>query len=155
MEERNIRQGVSYSVLKLARRYMELDGCVHNYGTNVSIYHSEIHLVSAIARNPGIHVRGLAERMGVASASVSETVRKLEKKGLVRKEISPDNQSRLSLYLTKKGELAHEEHTRYHKILEHIVEDALSDASDAQVEFITTFFADLLKRMDGFEDMIQ
>lgn len=141
-------------MLKLVMRYMEIDHTVQNYGTNVPIYHSEIHIVSAIAENPGIHIRGLAELLGVANPSVSETVRKLEKKELVRKEVSPNNQSRLSLYVTKKGELAHEEHRKYHKVLEDMAEDELAGASDEQVAFVTGFLQNLLQRLDGFEEKI-
>lgn len=154
MEQGNDRKTVAYSMLNLMMRYMEIDQKVQNFGTNVSIYHSEIHIVSAIAEHPGIHIRGLAEQMGVASASISETVRKLEKKELIRKEVSPTNRSRLSLYVTKKGELAHEEHRRYHKILDDMTQEELMEASEEQVAFINEFLSHLLVRLEGFEDRI-
>ena len=154
MREKNDRQNVSYAVLKLVMRYIEIDRAVRNYGTNVPIYRSEIHIVSAIAENPGIHVRGLAELLRIATPSVSEAVRKLEKKDLIRKEVSPGNQSRLALYVTKKGELAHAEHRKYHKILETMTEEELAGASDDQVAFVTGFLQNLLKRLEGFEEGI-
>ena len=154
MHEKNHRQNVSYAVLKLVMRYIEIDHWVQNYGTDVPIYRSEIHIVSAVAENPGIHVRGLAELLKIATPSVSEAVRKLEKKGLIRKEVSPGNQSRLALYVTKKGELAHEEHRKYHKILETMAEEELAGASDEQVAFVTGFLQNLLKRLEGFEENI-
>lgn len=154
MQERNDRQKVAYTMLKLVMRYLEIDHTVRNFGTDVPIYHAEIHIVSAISQHPGIHIRGLAEEMGIASASVSETVRKLEKKGLVRKEVSPNNQSRLSLYVTKKGELAHKEHRKYHKMLEDMTENELATASNEQVAFVTSFLTNLLKGLEGFEEKI-
>lgn len=141
-------------MLKLVMRYIEIDRRVQNFGTDVPIYHSEIHIVSAIAEHPGIHIKGLAEQMSVASASISEIVRKLHQKELVRKEVSPDNQSRLSLFLTKKGELAHEEHRKYHQMLEDMAERELAEASDEQVNFVTEFFTSLLDQLEGFEEKI-
>jgi DNA-binding MarR family transcriptional regulator len=154
MSDQTARRNVSYAILKLVMRYLELDKKVQNYGTNVPIYHAEVHVVSAIADNPGIHIRGLAEQLGMASASVSETVHKLEQKGLVRKEVSPANQSRLCLYVTTKGELAHEEHRKYHRLLEDMAEDELAGATDDQVRFVTEFLQHLLVRLTGFEEQI-
>lgn len=154
MKGRSEKHNVAYAMLKLMMRYMEIDHKVQNFGTNVPIHHSEIHIISAIAESPGIHIRGLAEQIGVASASISETVRKLVNKELVRKEVSPNNQSRLSLFVTKKGELAHEEHRKYHKILEDMAQDELAAATDEQIAFINQFLGNLLVRLDGFEDKI-
>ncbi len=154
MKERSIRQQVSYSLLKLVMRYIDLDHQVQNFGTNVPIYNSEIHMVSAIAKNPGIHVRGLAEKLNISTPSVSEIVRKLEKKDLVRKEVSSGNQSRLALYVTTKGELAHEEHIKYHRILEDMVNEELAESSDEQAAFVNSFLQNLITKLDGFVDKI-
>jgi len=148
------KQEVSYAMLRLFTRYMEIDKKTQTYGTKVPIHHAEIHMVSAIAQNPGIHVRGLAEYFSYSSASVSEIIRKLEKKNLVRKETDSKNLSRLSLYLTKKGELAHEEHQKYHRMLEAMMEEELNDLTDEQIDCFITLFHNLLIKMEDFEEKI-
>lgn len=154
LKKRTNKQEVSYAMLRLITRYMEIDKKTQNYGTNVSIHHAEIHMVSAIAENPGIHVRGLAEHFNISSASVSELIRKLEKKNLIRRETDSSNLSRLSLHLTKKGELAHEEHMKYHRMLEEMVEDELNDFTDEQINSYINFFHKLTEKMEGYEDLI-
>lgn len=154
MKEHPDKQEVSYAILRLMTRYMQIDKKTQTYGTNVPIYHTEIHIVSAIAENPGIHVRGLAEYFRYSSASVSEVIRKLEKKNLVRKETYSKNRSRLSLYVTKKGELAHEEHQKYHRMLEAMVEEELDGLTNEQINSFISLLHNLYIKMEGFEDKI-
>lgn len=145
---------VSISLLKVIMKYRSIDKAMRNFGTDVPIYNSEIHIVSIIAKNPGIHVRGLAELLEIASASVSETVRKLIKKDLVYKEKDPKNLSRLSLFVTKKGEIAHKEHLRYHELLDDMITTQLQNASDEEIDFLTDFLSSLSEELDGFEENI-
>lgn len=151
MGHRNGPEAVSYSLLSLVMRYMELDKQIRNFGTGTPIYHSEIHLISAIADNPDIHIRGLAERLGVTSASVSEMISKLQKKGLVQKDTDEGNLSRLKLTLTTEGRLAHKEHLRYHEELDRIIAAELADVPDEQVAFLKAFCDHVRERMDKFK----
>jgi len=66
MEEiKNNKHKIAYESLELAFALMELDKKTRYYGTDVPIFHSEIHVIKVIAENPGIHVGGLAEILGV------------------------------------------------------------------------------------------
>lgn len=143
-------EGVTYGLINLVMRYIELDKQMHNFGTDVVIHHSEIHLISAIAINPDVHIRGLAEKMGITSASVSEMISKLQKKGLVQKNVDKDNLSRLRLSLTTKGQLAHEEHMRYHEELNRIVADELKGTSEEQIAFLHEFCDHIRERLSSF-----
>lgn len=151
MDHRTETDSVSYSLLLLVMRYMELDKQMHNFGTDTPIFHAEIHLISTIAHNPDIHVRGLAEKLGITSASVSEMIGKLKKKGLVQKSADSDNLSKLNLSLTAKGRLAHEEHMRYHDELNCIIAEELKEASEEQVAFLHDFCDGVRKRLDDFQ----
>lgn len=146
------KQRLADTLLKFNRRYAEIEKVARNFGTNVPIHKAEIHAVSAITGSPGIHVRGLAELLGITSASASELVGKLEKKGLVHKQTDANNLSRFLLYVTKKGKLANEEHTRYHQILEKMIEDELTEATEQQIDFLITFLSGLLSRFEGLEE---
>lgn len=152
MYEDSKTRHVSVVLLDLKTRYAEIEKVVRNFGTNVSIHKAEIYVVSAIASSPGIHVRGLAELLEITSASASEIVQKLEKKGLVYKKTDVNNLSRFLLYLTKKGEFAHEEHMRYHQILYAMIEDELTNASEEQLDFLVTFLSGLASRFEGIEE---
>jgi DNA-binding MarR family transcriptional regulator len=121
------------------------------FDTNITIYHAEIHTVSAIAKNPGIHVGGLADMFGFTKGAISEILRKLEKKGLARKETDPANLSRLKIYLTEKGETAHTAHMRYHDEFEKTGSRVLQNFSDEQVAAIADFLQEMLGVMTDFE----
>ncbi len=151
MDGKMPREYAPYSVLYLTMQFKDLETKMHNYGTDTPIYHSEIHLISEIAENPDIHVRGLAERMGITSASVSEMLGKLMKKGLVEKTTDKENLSRLKLSLTEKGLHAHKEHMRYHDELNEIVGKSLEGATDEQVAFLNEFCDRLRENLKEFE----
>jgi len=155
MNANDCEKSVPFTLLELKTRYNEIEKTTQYFGTDVSIHKAEIHMVSTIADNPGIHVRGLAELLGITSASVSEIVRKLERKELIYKETDSNNISRLLLYLTKKGEHAHGEHLRYHKMLEKAVIEELSLATEQQKTFLVTFLTGLLKRFEEVEEQLK
>ena len=158
-EVRNIRQKIEYDILSLAMAYMELDKKTRYYGTDVPIFYAEIHMLSTIARHPGIHVGGLADLLGITKGSVSEIIKKLERKALVLKETDHHNLSKLSLWLTEKGEKAHRNHMRYHAILNGIVEDELKTASAHDVEFLSHFLSaiasTLVSKREEFDESME
>ena len=148
-------QKIGYDLLNLIMTFLELDKQIRNYGTDVPIYHSEIHMISAIARHPGIHVGGLADLLGVTKGSVSEIIRKLEKKALVMKDTDEHNLSKLSLYLTEKGKTAHENHMRYHSVLDDMIDSELAGASERELQFLSGFLAAVTKKAKSFDVHIE
>jgi DNA-binding MarR family transcriptional regulator len=133
---------------------MELDKKTRYYGTDVPIFHSEIHVLKAIAEHPCIHVGGLADILGVTKGAVSEILRKLERKGLVKKEVDDLNLSRYLLSLTEKGESAHKNHMHYHAILNSMVEQELQKATEAEMKFLSNFLSALISRVQNFDENI-
>ncbi len=148
-------QKVGYAILNLIMTYVELDKKTRYYGTDVPIFHSEIHMISTIATHPGIHVGGLAELLGVTKGSVSEIIKKLEQKVLVIKETDAQNLSRLSLRLTEKGMQAHRHHMRYHAVIDELLEEELKDVSPRDVQFLLSFLSNFKARMDELNQIIE
>lgn len=149
---KNIKHKIAYDSIKLALAYVELDKKTRYYGTDVPIFYSEIHMIMVIAENPGIHVGGIADLLGITKGSVSEIVKKLEKKALVKKEIDEHNLSRYLLSLTEKGEKAHLNHMSYHTILNGIVEDGLQNATEHDVQFLSQFLSAMMTKLKNFDD---
>jgi DNA-binding MarR family transcriptional regulator len=151
---KNNKHKIAYDSLDLAFALMELDKKTRYYGTDVPIFHSEIHVIKAIAEHPCIHVGGLADVLGVTKGAVSEILKKLERKALVIKEVDELNLSRYSLSLTEKGKKAHKNHMHYHAILNSIVENELQNTTEAEVEFLSNFFSALISRVENFDENI-
>ena len=101
---------ICFALLSLVNQFYKLERQCRNFGTDVEIHLAEIQMIMTIHNAQGIHVNGLAEKLGITKGSVSEMLRKLERKGLVRKEKDPLKMTRLNIYLTDKGLLAHQNH---------------------------------------------
>lgn len=146
---------IAYDSLHFASALIELDKKTRYYGTDVPIFHSEIHVIMAIAEHPGIHVGGLADILGVTKGAVSEILKKLERKALVIKEVDDLNLSRYLLYLTDKGKKAHSNHLHYHTILNCMVEEQLEDASEHDLKFLSDFLSSLINKVKVLNDNLK
>lgn len=150
----NNKHQIADDSLNLALTLVELDKKTRCFGTDVPIFHSEIHVIKAIAEHPGIHVGGLADILGVTKGAASEILKKLERKALVIKEIDDLNLSRYSLSLTEKGEKAHKNHMHYHAVLNSIMENELQNATEAELKFLSNFLSSLISRVENFDENI-
>ena len=151
---KNKKHEIAYESLDLAFALMELDKKTRYYGTDVPIFHSEIHVINAIAKHPCIHVGGLADILGVTKGAVSEILKKLERKALVKKEVDELNLSRYLLSLTEKGEKAHKNHMHYHAIINSMVENELQNATEVELNFLSDFLSALISRIQNFDENI-
>mgnify|MGYP003105839524 CR=1 FL=1 len=151
---KNNKHKIAYESLDFAFALMELDKKTRYYGTDVPIFHSEIHVIKAIAEHPCIHVGGLADILGVTKGAASEILKKLERKALVKKEVDELNLSRYSLNLTEKGKKAHNIHMHYHDILNEMVEAELENATEVELEFLLNFFSSMISRIENFDEKI-
>jgi DNA-binding MarR family transcriptional regulator len=142
-----LKEQINVALLHLMMEFVRLDRMTQQYGTDTPIHHAEIHALASIVENPGVHIGGLAEKLGGAKASASELVKKLERKGLVRKETNADNLSKLSLFPTDKGEKAQETHARYHATLNNSVFEELSGATETELDFLSEFLVSLTKKL--------
>ncbi len=151
---KNNKHKIAYESLDLAFALMELDKKTRYYGTDVPIFHSEIHVIKAIAEHSCIHVGGLAEILGVTKGAVSEILKKLERKALVKKEVNDLNLSRYLLSLTEKGEKAHKNHMHYHAIINSMVENELQNATEEEIQFLSNFLLALINKVQNFDENI-
>ncbi|RKD31139.1 transcriptional regulator [Lacrimispora algidixylanolytica] len=151
---KNNKHDIANESLDLALALMELDKKTRYYGTDVPIFHSEIHVIKAIAEHSYIHVGGLADILGVTKGAVSEILKKLERKALVKKEVDELNLSRYLLSLTEKGQKAHKNHMIYHDIINNMVDTELQNATEAEIQFLSNFLLALISKVQNFDENI-
>lgn len=142
---------VSISLLGIVTRFYELERQCSKFSTDVDIHLAEIHTIMAIYNNEGIHVGGLAELLGVTKGSVSELLRRLERKGLACKAKDPLKMTRLNVFLTEKGKAAHEQHMAFHSQLDCMVDDAMGIRKQNEVADIADFLEKLLAKLNSME----
>ena len=76
----------------------------------------EVHTLKHIADHHGITVTELARDYGKTKGAVSQILKKVESKGLIYREVDPENDNRYHLFLTEKGKELDEAHRRYDEV---------------------------------------
>ena len=142
---------ISQTLLGIATRFQEIERQCCKFGTDVDIHMAEIHTIMAIHNNEGIHVGGLADRLGVTKGSVSELLRRLDHKGLAYKAKDPLKMTRLNVFLTEKGKAAHSRHMGFHSQLDGLVDEAMSTRSPEEIKSIVDFLGEILDRLNAAE----
>lgn len=143
---------ISYLLLELIERVLEIEKKARYYGTDTPLFHSEIHMIKAIKENEGIHITGLAENLGVTKGAVSQVAIKLQKKGLIIKERDINNYSKFILKLTPNGEIAYNNHLKFHQELDQIMTEILNGESEERIDFLKNFLRTLESKLNIFED---
>ncbi len=142
---------ISTSLLRVIKAFLHIDKNARYCGTDQQLFSSEIHMIRAIKENEGIHITGLAKILRVTKGAVSQMMIKLEKKGFVNKERDRQNQSRLSIKLTQKGEIAYVNHLKFHDTFDDLINETLKNASEDNVVFLETFLLKLERRIESYE----
>lgn len=88
----------------------------HDYGTGEAYTSVEVHTLKHIADHHGITVTELARDYGKTKGAVSQILKKVESKGLIYREVDPENDNRYHLFLTEKGKELDEAHRRYDEV---------------------------------------
>lgn len=99
---------------RIIHKYNQRESHKRDYGVDVPLTHTEVHLIAVIGEQPGIGVKALAGAKGVTTGAASQMVRKLVEKGLVQKQISAESEAKVELTLTEKGQKCFVEHQKYH-----------------------------------------
>jgi DNA-binding MarR family transcriptional regulator len=120
------------------------------YGTDQLLTSSEIHLIEVVADNEDFSVTDLAKLMGITKGAVSQTLKKLEKKGLTFKEEDPRNISRANVRLTSKGKAAYYSHKHWHETMDGGFKLYYTDLEEEKI----TFLLDFMTRVEDFLNRI-
>ncbi len=112
----------------------------------VKLYSSEIHMMKAVASHPDLNASGIAKILGVTKGAVSQTLSKLEQKGVFGKENDPSYKNELSIWLTPFGnEALNEFHREFAGQWEEFGE-FIDRLSSEEHRVISNFLA----RLEGF-----
>lgn len=109
------------------------------YGTDVDIYKSEIHIIQLIGYYDNLHVSEIARKFGVTKGAISQALKKLESKELIKKHLDQTNNTRILVRLTAKGKQAYFNHEEYHKKSDEDFYAYINRLTDHELEIILTF----------------
>ena len=70
------------------------------------LHPSEIHLMQVIKERPDLNASEMAQRLGVSNGAVSQTLARLERKGVIKKAKDPSLKNRVTATFTESGRTA-------------------------------------------------
>jgi len=101
-------------VEKVIHKYNQKEALKRDYGLGILLTRTEIHIIATIGNEPGIGVKKLAMQKCVTDGAISQMIRKLVQKNLIKKSISKESEAKVELTLTEKGQICYKEHKEYH-----------------------------------------
>jgi DNA-binding MarR family transcriptional regulator len=114
----------------------------------VTLYPSEIHLILFIHQEQDTNATRMAERLGVTKGAVSQTLSRLEKKGVLRKIKDPYNKNELTIKFTSLGQQAVEEYLHLLASVHQQYDQYLSTLTERERAVIKGFLSHIEVIMD-------
>ncbi len=102
-------------VMKGLERYVRIAKVPVDFGTGQLLNPSEVHMLATVCTHEDITVTDIAGINDITKGAVSQTIAKLEKKGLVYREASSENLSKQFLRQTEEGQKTHDAHMKFHE----------------------------------------
>ncbi|MGI6094206.1 MAG: MarR family winged helix-turn-helix transcriptional regulator [Lachnospiraceae bacterium] len=121
---------------------------VRDYGTGDKINMVEIHILTYIADHPGITVTQIASDWHKTKATVSEIVKKLEKRGFIEKRKEGNNAKTLHCHVTELGNMLSLAHKNYD------MKTVIYNTETLRREFTEQEMEIFYKIMDRFTELI-
>jgi len=134
--EKLIIHGKFQSILRLAQKMEKVQ---KSFGTGEMMSHSEIHLLEIIGDTKGLSVTDISRHLGITKGAVSQSLKRLDKKGFTTKETDPENLSRSIVSLTSKGQTAYWSHKHWHEKMDGGFLKYLDELDDESFEIIVDF----------------
>jgi DNA-binding MarR family transcriptional regulator len=135
------RHAVLQQFIELVKLMNRLEREPRRYGTAEHFSSREIHLIEMIGVAGGISVTALAGRLGVTKGAISQSLKRLDVRGLIQREIDPDNRSRARIGLTVKGKIAFSAHRLWHDTMDGGFRQYFESLDEERIAFLKEFLA--------------
>jgi DNA-binding MarR family transcriptional regulator len=94
---------------------------------------SEAHAIEVLGHDGQMNMKLLAQKLGVTTGTVTVTVDRLERKGYGQRDAMQEDRRVHLISLTEKGQLAYQEHHKYHQALTSQILATLTEEEAAQL----------------------
>lgn len=126
--------------LRIVNKYNTMEKMPESHGRKGDLYHSERHMLDAIAEDTGRNMSQHAAALGVTRGAISQIASKLEDKGFVRRGKRGSNDKEVFLELTKLGrETAEQRKKLNEKTVQPLIEE-LGRHSEREIAFLVEMF---------------
>lgn len=114
MRRLNEMKGELENLASALTKFIRISKMPLDFGVGIPIFPTEIHTVAKLCEYGPMSITELAKMTSVTKPAMSQLISKLEKKGLVYREIAPDNRSKQIVTPTQLGEKAQDGHLKFH-----------------------------------------
>lgn len=149
MDRKNATKEIVELFIRITNKYNSLEKIPVTYGKNHNLYHSERHMLDKIGDNPEMNITEFAHAVGVTKGAISQTAKKLEAKGVVRRYKKGSNDKEVFIELTKAGRDIYKKHKEINEETIRPLYEELKKYPTEKVDFLVTFF----KWLDEFLDI--
>jgi len=139
----------------IVRRTAELENRPWHFGTSETLYRSEIFLLELIGDQEGVSVTEAADQLRITKGAVSQTLKKIEAKGLVEKRPDPESSLKVSLYLTNKGKSAFYAHKHWHETMDGGFKSYFDKLGPGHIDFLDEFLDQINLFLDKWEESLR
>jgi DNA-binding MarR family transcriptional regulator len=140
MDKKNASKEIMEIFIRAVTKYNALEKIPVKRGTKYPLYHSERHMIDTIGDHPGMNVTEFANALGVTKGAISQVVKKLEKKGVVKRYKKGDNDKEVLLELTREGLKLYDKHKQINEETIKPLYKELSKYSDDKVKSFLSMF---------------
>ena len=135
--------------MKSKELFNEFESTPRDFGTGDLLYASTIHTLVQIAKNPGINLTNLAEKLDISKSAVSKFIKQLLALSLITKSKDINNRKEVIFYLSEKGVTAYKGHEAFEKLFFSVIEKRLDilaeEEKDVFVDFLSSLVCELKK----------
>ncbi len=115
---------------------------------DVSLYPSEVHLLLVIKNELDTNATEIAKQLNLTKGAVSQTLLRLEKKGIIVKTKDPYKKNELNISLTQFGEKAYKICQSGHEAFMKAIEAYLIELNTREREVVFNFLIQMEKAMN-------
>jgi len=134
--------------MRLVHKYNSMEKLPARHGKGFDLYHSERHMLDKVGENPGINVTEFAQIAGVTKGAVSQVIKKLENKGLVRRYKKGGNEKEVFIELTQEGKAVCEDRKRINQETVRAISEELGRHTGDEAAFLIGMFRWLEEFLD-------
>ncbi|TKJ19418.1 MAG: hypothetical protein CEE43_15410 [Promethearchaeota archaeon Loki_b32] len=114
---------------------------------NIKLYPSEIHLLLFIYHIQDTNITKIADHLGLTKGAISQTLSRLNRKGIIIKETEPLKKNQLHIQFTDKGKILMEHVNEFRSLLETEFLNYLESKSIEEKQLISDFLDTMISIM--------
>ncbi|MCG8573138.1 MAG: MarR family transcriptional regulator [Spirochaetes bacterium] len=104
-------QSLSHIIVEFYEKLSSWENAIVE-GSGLSLPH--MHAIEILGTNGPLKMKELAEKIGITTGTLTVTIDKLEKKGIVSRKSNPADRRSFVIELTQQGKEIQQEHSQYH-----------------------------------------